>query len=384
LCDGQVTVDSIVADVSDLQRLLKESWILVEEQQERLAGSFYARIFLKQPAIRDLFPLTMDVQRARLLGAIVGAIQSVDDPDRFDEYLRSLGRDHRKFNVVAEQYEVVGAALIESLRAFAKDQWTPEYDQAWRDAYDVIARKMVAGAESDCNPAWWHAEVTMHERRARDIAVMTIKPLQQLNYRAGQYVSIESPAHHPRVWRTYSVANSPRADGTMDFHVRALGAGWLSGALVRRIKVGELIRVASPMGSMVLDRRSTRDIVFMAGGTGLAPIRALLEELTSFNRTRWVHMFFGVRHRTDLYDLPYLQALSEAYPWLSVVPICSHDNDWGGEVGTISDVVSRLGPWHEHDFFVSGSPSMIRASLRALCNLRVPHTRIRYDAFSDY
>jgi NAD(P)H-flavin reductase len=66
------------------------------------------------------------------------------------------------------------------------------------------------------------------------------------------------------------------------------------------------------------------------------------------------------------------------------VPICSNDPDWGGEMGTISDVVSRFGPWREHDFFVSGSPAMIRASLRALTNLQVPHTRIRYDAFSAH
>jgi NAD(P)H-flavin reductase/hemoglobin-like flavoprotein len=370
--------------VSDLQRLLKESWTLVEEQQERLAGYFYARIFLKQPAVRDMFPVNMDVQRARLLGAIVTAVQAVDDPERFDEYLRSLGRDHRKFQVVAEHYGVVGEALLESLRAFAREQWSPEYEQAWRDAYDLIARKMLAGAEADRNPAWWHAEVIAHERRARDIAVMTVKPLQQLNYRAGQYVSIEAPVHHSRVWRTYSVANAPRADGTMDFHVRALGAGWLSGALVRRVRLGELIRLAAPMGTMVLDRRSTRDIVFMAGGTGLAPIRAMLEELTTFNRTRWVHLFFGVRDRIDLYELPYLQALGAAYPWLSVVPICSNDPGWGGEEGTIADAVARFGPWREHDFFISGSPAMIRSSLRALGGLQVPHTRIRYDAFSEH
>ena len=328
-----------ILNVSDLQRLLKESWTLVEEQQDRLAGYFYARIFLKNPAIRDMFPMTMDVQRARLLGAIVTAIQAVDDPDRFDEYLRALGRDHRKFQVVPEHYEVVGAALIESLRTFARDEWTYEYDQAWRDAYDVIARKMLAGAEADSNPAWWHAEVMAHERRSRDIAVLTVKPLQQLEYRAGQYVSVESPVHHPRVWRTYSVANAPRSNGTMDFHVRALGAGWLSGALVRRVKQGDMLRLAAPMGSMVLDRRSTRDIVFLAGGTGLSPIKALLDELTSFNRTRWVHLFFGARDRQDLYDLPYLQALAEAYPWLSIVPVCSHDPDWGGEEGTVAEAL---------------------------------------------
>lgn len=370
--------------MSDLQRLLKESWTLVEEQQERLAGYFYARIFLKDPSVRDMFPMTMDVQRSRLLGAIVTAIQAVDDPDRFDEYLRSLGRDHRKFQVVAEHYEVVGAALIESLRSFARDQWTPEYDQAWRDAYDVIARKMLAGAEADCNPAWWHAEVVSHERRSRDIAVLTVKPLQQLEFRAGQYVSIESPAHHPRVWRTYSMANAPRVDGTMEFHVRALGAGWLSGALVRRAKAGDLIRLAAPMGTMTLDRRSTRDIVFAAGGTGLAPIRALLDELTTFNRTRWVHMFFGAKDRDDLYDLDHLHGLAKMYPWISVVPVCSNDLDWGGEEGNVADAVTRYGPWKDHDFFVSGSPPMVRSTLRALNQLEVPHGRIRYDAFSEH
>lgn len=375
---------AVFDNVSDLQRLLKESWTLVEEEQEKLAGYFYARMFIRQPGLRDLFPATMDVQRARLLGAIVNAIQTIENPERFDEYLRSLGRDHRKFHVQPEQYDIVGAALIESLRTFARDQWTFEYDQAWRDAYDVISRKMLSGAEADCNPAWWHAEVVAHERRSRDIAVLTVKPLQQLDYRAGQYVSVESPAHHPRVWRTYSVANAPRPDGTMDFHVRALGAGWLSGALVRRVAVGDMLRLAAPMGSMVLDRRSDRDLVFLAGGTGLAPIRALLEELATFNRTRWVHVFFGARDRDDLYDLAYLQALAETCPWLSVVPVCSQDRGWGGEEGTVAEAVARCGPWDAHDFYCSGSPAMIRSSLRVLAQLRVPHTRIRYDAFTDH
>jgi NAD(P)H-flavin reductase/hemoglobin-like flavoprotein len=370
--------------VSDLQHLLKESWTLVEEQQDKLAGYFYARIFLNHPGIRDMFPVTMDVQRARLLGAIVTAIQAVDDPERFDDYLRSLGRDHRKFQVVPEQYEVVGAALLESLRTFAGDQWTHEYDQAWRDAYDVIARKMLSGAANDSNPAWWHAEVVGHERRGQDIAVVKVKPLQQLDYRPGQYLSLECPNFHPRVWRTYSVANAPRPDSTMDLHVRALGAGWVSGALVRRTKPGDMVRLGSPMGSMLLDRRSTRDIVFLAGGTGLAPIKALLEELTSFNRTRWVHLFYGARHRDDLYDLPELQKLAAAHPWLSIVPICSNDAGWGGEEGTVAEALTRFGPWKEHDFFVSGSPTMVRMTLRTLAQSQVPHTRIKYDAFNEH
>jgi NAD(P)H-flavin reductase/hemoglobin-like flavoprotein len=369
--------------MSSLSRILKESWTLVEEHQERLASYFYARMFLSNPQLRDLFPVQMDVQRARLLGAIVTAVQSVDDPERFDEYLRSLGRDHRKFHVTPEQYDIVGDSLMEALRTFAGGEWSPEYDQAWRDAYAMIARKMILAAEDDAdNPPYWHAEVLYHERRSRDIAVLTARPLQHVDYRAGQYFSVECK-YQPRLWRVYSAANAPRKDGSIDFHVRAVGAGWVSSALVRRTRPGDMIRIAAPMGSMTLDRRSTRDIVCVAGGTGLAPIKALIEELTRYNRTRWVHVFFGARDRDDLYDLPALNRLAGAYPWLSVVPACSEDVEYPGEQGNINEVVARYGPWQDHDFFVSGGPSMVRSTLRTLAEMQVPAMRIRYDAFGD-
>src|SRR6266545_4276729 len=332
--------------MNSLSRLLKESWTVVEEQQDKLASYFYARIFLSNPQVRDLFPIQMDVQRARLLGAIVTAVQTVEDPERFEEYLRALGRDHRKFHVVPEQYDVVGGALIEALRAFAGEHWSVEYDQAWRDAYDRIARVMIMGADADSeNPPYWHAEVISHERRSKDIAVFTCRPLQPLEYRAGQYVSMECK-YQPRLWRVYSMANAPRKDGLMEFHIRALGAGWVSSALVWRIK-------------------------------------ALVEELTQYNRTRWVHVFFGARDREDLYDLAALNRLAARYPWLTVIPACSADAGYSGERGMIADVVARYGPWGEHDFFVSGSPAMVKSTLRTLAELQVPAIRIKYDAFGD-
>jgi NAD(P)H-flavin reductase/hemoglobin-like flavoprotein len=366
-----------------LSRLLKESWTLVEERQDKLASYFYARMFLSNPQLRDLFPVQMDVQRSRLLGAIVSAVQTVDDPERFDDYLRSLGRDHRKFHVSPEHYDVVGVALMDALHAFAGDQWTVEYDQAWRDAYDVIAKKMILGAdEHSDNPPYWHAEVLTHERRGRDIAIVTCKPLQPLTYRAGQYVSVEC-RYQPRLWRLYSPANAPNKDNTLEFHIRAIGAGLVSSALVRRIKAGDMIRLGAPMGSMTLDRRSTRDIVFVAGGTGFAPIKAMIEDLTRFNRTRWVHVFFGAKDREDLYDMTGLNRLAARYPWLSVVPACSDDPTWSGEQGDISDVIARYGPWADHDFFVSGSPGMVKSTLRTLAEMQVPSVRIKYDAFGD-
>ncbi len=347
-----------------------------------MAGYFYAKIFLAYPQLRDLFPVQMDVQRARLLGAIVTAIQNLEDPERFEEYLRALGRDHRKFHVSPEHYDAVGAALLESLRTCAGENWSVEYDQAWSDAYQVMAAKMVAGASADTNPPFWHAEVLSHERRSSDIAVFTCKPMNPLPYLAGQYVSMECK-YQPRLWRVYSMANAPRDDGVMEFHVRAIGAGWVSSALVRRLRAGDMIRLASPMGTMTLDRKSSRDIVCVAGGTGLAPVKALIQELTRYNRTRWVHLFYGARNRDDLYDLAELNRMAARYPWLSVVPAVSEDPSYPGEQGRISDVVARYGPWAEHEFFVSGSPGMVKSTLRRLAELQVPSIRIKYDAFGD-
>jgi len=369
--------------MNSLSALLKESWTLVEEQQDKLASYFYARMFLSNPQLRDLFPIQMDVQRARLLGAIVTAIQSVEDPERFDAHLRALGRDHRKFHVTPAHYDTVGHALLEALRTFAGPDWTYEYDQAWRDAYTSIANTMINGAAEDAtNPPYWHAEVLYHERRGNDIAVITVKPLQPLPYRAGQYLSVECK-YQPRLWRTYSIANAPRKDNSLDLHVRALGAGWVSSALVRRLKPGDMIRLGAPMGTMTLDRTSTRDIVCIAGGTGLAPIKAILEELTTTNRTRWVHTFFGARTREDLYDLDCLHRLANRYPWLQITTATSHDPTDPGETGTIADTVTRYGPWNNHDFYISGSPPMIRHTLRTLAELHIPPNRIKYDTLGD-
>jgi len=94
-------------------------------------------------------------------------------------------------------------------------------------------------------------------------------------------------------------------------------------------------------------------------------------------------VFFGAKDRDDLYDLAELNRLAARHPWLSVVAACSEDPRYAGEKGNISDVVARHGPWAEHDFFVSGSAAMVKATLRMLAELQVPSVRIKYDAFGD-
>jgi NAD(P)H-flavin reductase len=138
------------------------------------------------------------------------------------------------------------------------------------------------------------------------------------------------------------------------------------------------------MGSMTLDPRSTRDVVCVAGGTGLAPVKAIVDELSRYNKTRWVYLFRGARHREDLYDKAHLAELAGRHPWLNLVRAVSDDPDFPeAEHGDVAEVVARHGPWRNHDFFVSGSAPMVRATLRTLAAQRIPSTRIKYDTFTD-
>ena len=142
--------------MSTLAVLLKESWGYVEDRADDLANNFYARIFLEDPSLRELFPVAMTEQRTRWVQSLVSIIQMVDDPDSLEGYLSALGRAHRRFHVEPQHYGVVGVALMASLREYAGDRWTIEYDQAWRDAYDTIATRMLTAAErANRTPASW-------------------------------------------------------------------------------------------------------------------------------------------------------------------------------------------------------------------------------------
>jgi len=365
-------------------RLIKESFAVIEPVADKVAGYFYARLFVENPELRDMFPPAMDLQRERLLRALVRIVQGIERPEFLANYLEQLGRDHRKFGVKPAHYEAVGRALVAALKRYAGEAWTPPVEAAWVAAYSAAAQMMIEASRRAATdtPEWWLAEVMGHERRSWDIAVLWLRPDQPFGYEPGQYVSVETP-WWPRVWRTFSMANAPRRDGLLELHVRAVDAGWVSNALVNRARVGDVLRLGHAMGTMVGDRASTRDVVCVAGGTGLAPIKAIIEDMGRWNTYRRVHLFLGARRPEDLYDLQAVHALTRQNTWLTVVPAVSDDFRFRGEQGNIADVAVRYGTWADHDVYICGSPEMVRATIDRFLTVGVSMSRIRFDAFTS-
>ena len=102
---------------------------------DEAAAYFYARLFLHEPSLRELFPPAMDEQRDRLFRALARVVESLSSPEELATYLSQLGRDHRKYGVEPRMYEAVGGALIATLRAYAADKFTPAAEQAWLQTY---------------------------------------------------------------------------------------------------------------------------------------------------------------------------------------------------------------------------------------------------------
>src|SRR5215467_922861 len=363
-------------------RRLKDSFDSVARYGDEVPLFFYSDLFIKHPEGRDMFPISMKAQREHLIGALAQIVAQFDRVDDLRVFLQGLGRDHRKFGAVAEHYDAVGDSLLATLAHFAGDAWTPEVAADWTGAYRMVASAMLVAAAADeaTRPAFWQATVISSERKAFDIAALQVRTDPRLDFLPGQSVAIES-AHRPRLWRYYSIANAPRADGTLDFHVRLIDGGAVSIALTCGQVVGGALRLGPPVGVLTLDAGSPRDILMVAGSTGLAPMKAIIEHLARLQVSPHVHLFFCARTADGLYDLPSLEKMSAEHHWLTVVPATSADRRFRGESGTAPDVVMRAGNWSGHDAYLAGPTEMVRETSARLTAAGTPGDQIHVEDF---
>ncbi|MER6117664.1 globin domain-containing protein [Streptomyces sp. NPDC001743] len=359
--------------------LVRTSLAVVAPQATEMTVYFYAILFARHPEVRGLFPDNMDVQRDRLLRGLLRIIDLVDDVDNLVQFCSRLGRDHRKFGALEAHYPAVGDCLLASLARYAGTAWNAETAAAWSRAYTVAAQVMTAAAEDDTRlrPAAWEAQIVRHEYRGSGIAEITVQPDLPYAYTAGQYVSMETP-WYPRTWRHYSPAHPPRTDNTLTFHVRAVHGGQVSNALVHHAAPGHRVRLGPPQGEMTLAAAGDRDLLLVAGGTGLAPIRALIEEAAALDMRRYVELFVGARTAQELYGLDDMLRLAQRHYWLTVRAAVSHEHI-PGQQGTLPQVLREFGPWYRHEAFLCGPPDMVTTAVRTLLQQGTPQARIHHD-----
>ncbi len=368
------------------------------EQPNDLVRRFYNQWFALDPSVRDLFPPEMDAQRAAfahamhwLYGELVA--QRADEPVAF---LAQLGRDHRKYGVLAAHYQTLRRALYSTLRAYLGSAWTDAVQEAADQSLNLFVGVMSGAADSDDAPAWVDGTVVEHTRVSRDLSVVRLHLDRPPRYHPGQYVNVQVP-QCPRRWRYLSPAIPADPDGRIEFHVRIVPGGLVSNAIVGETRPGDRWRLSGPHGGLRVDRDGP-DVLMVAGSTGLAPLRTLIMDLSRFAVNPRVHLFFGARYRCELYDLRTLWQIAAHNPWLSVSPVSEYNNDpaWAADypdvspprglhvrqTGRLPDVVTRYGAWSDRQILICGGPAMVRATKAALVAKGAPPEHIQHDPLS--
>jgi len=366
---------------------LKDSWEKVAKCGDEVPLFFYSHLFLSHPELRAMFPISMAAQRDRLVGALGQIVSNVDDLPEVTPFIQQLGRDHRRFSVVADHYSAVGASLLATLKHFLGGAWTEELASDWAAAYGVIARVMVEAAEesSDSSPAWWDGVVVEAERRTLDVSVLQIRTEQPYEYLPGQSFAMEVE-QRPRLWRYFSPANAPRSDGTIDLHVQLVDGGQVSGPLVRSVRAGDTVRLGAPIGeALVRDEGDDRDLVMVAGGTGLAPLSAVVDQVDrewqAGRRVPRVHLFHGARVPWNLYQRDRLKELAKGREWFEYTEVVSDDRSFPGARGLVGAVAAASSSVEGRAAMVCGGPQMVAHSVDALKNAGMPADDISFEEF---
>jgi NAD(P)H-flavin reductase/hemoglobin-like flavoprotein len=371
------------AGVLDVARL-RECFAAVAAHGDELALFFYSDLFLRHPETRELFPVSMSAQRGHFTDALVKIVAQADRAEELTGFLQGLGRDHRKFGAVADHYDAVGVSLLATLQHFAGPAWSPEVAADWKEAYQLIGSVMnraAADDEAEQRPAWWTGTVVGFERRGFDVAVLSVRPEPRLEYSPGQSVAIECPAR-PRLWRYYSMANAPRPDGLLEFHVRLVDGGAVSMALTSEAIEGAQLRLGPPVGALTLDGTCTRNLLLVAGSTGLAPLKAILEQVAALGDPPKVDLFFGAATAEGLYDLDALEKLAAQHPWLVLTAVAGQPGPgFAGQAGTLPEVVARSGDWSRREAYLAGPSEMVAETVTRLAAAGLARDRIHVEDF---
>jgi CDP-4-dehydro-6-deoxyglucose reductase len=249
------------------------------------------------------------------------------------------------------------------------------------DIAELPARPIGAGA-SYRRPA----RVAAIVKPSRDVAIVTLKPPPNaaILFRPGQYVALigdDGRAH------AFSIANAPRDDGTLELHVGRVANGRFTTHVHERMQVRDILRFEGPFGEFgfaadaAVEQRTT---ILLAGGTGIAPLKAMLEAAGRNGMQRALHLYWGSRHRDGLYALDRLPVKT----CMRFTPVLSEptaEDAWTGRTGLVHRAVLQDFPdLSRCDVYACGSPGLIDAAfLDFTQGAGLPADRFFADAFHN-
>jgi len=245
---------------------------------------------------------------------------------------------------------------------------------------DLTVKVREFGGEDAVPPRVLPARLMQKTRLAHDVMQLDLMlpPNQRLAFRARQYIDLLLPGGKRR---SFSLANPPEDDALLSLHIREVPEGYFCGQL-ESLREKSVMRIEGPHGQFWLRSEHQRPVIMVAGGTGFAPLRAMLLQLMDAGFTQPVHLFWGARAEADLYSQEPL-AWADEHDALRYTPVLSEpDERWSGERGWVHQAVLAHYPaLSEFDVYMAGPPPMIDAAKAEFAAAGLPMDQLFFDSF---
>jgi CDP-4-dehydro-6-deoxyglucose reductase, E3 len=223
------------------------------------------------------------------------------------------------------------------------------------------------------------------EKPAPDVAILSLKlPAQErLQFLAGQYLDI---LLKDGTRRSYSMANAPHEDGYIQIHVRHIPGGQFSDHVFNDMRDRAILRFEGPHGSFFLREDSDKPIIFMAGGTGFAPIKAVIEHAFFTHIDREMVLYWGCRSLTDLYMAQLPLQWAKEHPNFSFIPVLSDakpEDNWQGRTGLVHQaILDDFDQLSGYQVYACGAPIMVESGQKAFAERGLPDDEFFADSFT--
>lgn len=218
--------------------------------------------------------------------------------------------------------------------------------------------------------------------------ILRLREPARISFKAGQFVQFEVPEYErssESVYRAYSIANQPSRDQEIELEIRLVPDGICTTYVFQHLKAGDTVTINGAYGDFYLSDTDSK-LLFVAVGTGNAPIMSMLRDMLERGIHREAVYFFGARHGCDLILSEELRELEGKLPAFSYIPCLSQplpEDNWDGETGRVTNAIERhIESGENTEAYLCGSPGMIESVIEVLKGKGIPEEKIYYDKFA--
>ena len=285
------------------------------------------------------------------------------------------------------------AELVEGSVSYAGDLPSAISEKEHADGYallcqahpqsDLLIKSRMIDTTADLKLRKFPCRVRTCEKLNDDVMrlYLELPKTERLQFLAGQYIDILMQGGKRR---SFSMANPPHQNQLIELHIRHYNGGLFSEYAFNELQERALLRIEGPLGQFTLNQ-SERPSIMIAGGTGFAPIKSLIEHTIKTEDTRSIYLYWGARSESGLYLHELARQWADKYQHINYIPVLSEQDkvkDWQGKTGFVHDAVLQdFGDLSGYDVYVCGPPPMINAVVESLPKQGLAKENLYSDSF---